>query len=92
MPDSSSTASQPLQRQRLPKPVWAGWTDEKLLDVRICDLAVSIKGTPLERRIAEVNQELTARGIDFDMAANEFPDILAPRKDGLYLSNNEGIA
>ena len=47
------------------KPVWARWSDERLLDVRICDLAVSIEGTPLERRIAEVHQELAARGIDF---------------------------
>ncbi|SVE64692.1 uncharacterized protein METZ01_LOCUS517546, partial [marine metagenome] len=63
--DSSSTPSPPSKRRRLPKPVWAGWNDDKLLDVRICDLAVSIKGTPLERRIVEVNQELAERGINF---------------------------
>ena len=63
--DSSSTPSPPSKRRRLSKPVWAGWNDDKLLDVRICDLAVSIKGTPLERRIVEVNQELAERGINF---------------------------
>ena len=45
--------------------MWAGWSDEKLLDVRLCDLAVSIEGTSLERRIAEVHQELDDRGIRF---------------------------
>jgi hypothetical protein len=63
--DSSSTPSPPSKRRRLSKPVWAGWNDDKLLDVRICDLAISIKGTPLERRIVEVNQELAERRINF---------------------------
>ena len=58
-------SSEPRRRRRGPKPVWAGWPDEKLLDVRICDLGLTIEGTPLERQIAEVNQELDARGIVF---------------------------
>ena len=57
--------SDPSQRRRGPKPVWAGWPDEKLLDVRICDLGLTIEGTLLERRIAEVDQELNAREIVF---------------------------
>ena len=47
------------------KPVWAGWPDEKLLDVRMCDLGVTIEGSVLERRIRELNQELEQRGIRF---------------------------
>jgi len=44
----------------------AGWTalsDEKLLDVRMCDLELSIEGTDLEQRIAQLNTELDARAI-----------------------------
>ena len=58
------TASAP-RRPRKPKPVWVSWPDDTLLDVRLCDLGVTIDGTPLERRIAEVQQELTDRGISF---------------------------
>ena len=31
---------------------WTQLPDEKLLDLRICDLGVRIEGTPLEERIA----------------------------------------
>jgi hypothetical protein len=61
----STPSSEPRQRRREPKPVWAGWPDEKLLDVRICDLGLTIEGTPLERRIAEVDQEFDARRFVF---------------------------
>ena len=56
---------EPLNRRRGPKPVWASWPDEKLLDVRIRDLGLTIEGTQLERRIAEVTHELQARSIIF---------------------------
>ncbi len=56
---------EPKPRRRRTKPVWASWPDDKLLDVRICDLGLGIEGTPLERRIAEVHQELEAKGIRF---------------------------
>ena len=54
-----------LLKPRKRKPVWVSWPDDKLLDVRMCDLGVSIDGTPLERRISEVRKELSGRGIDF---------------------------
>lgn len=54
-----------VRRPRKPKPVWVRWPDDKLLDVRMCDLGVTIDGTPLERRITQVQQELTDRGINF---------------------------
>jgi len=44
---------------------WAGLGDDQLLDVRMCDLGVTIEGTDLEARIAEVNDELAARGLVF---------------------------
>ncbi len=56
---------EPTRRRRRPKPVWASWSDEKLLDVRICDLGIGIEGSQLERRIAEVNEELDVKGIRF---------------------------
>ena len=46
-------------------PAWAEWSDEKLLELRMCDLGVAIEGTELETRIAQVGAELEARGIGF---------------------------
>ena len=40
-------------------------TDEQLLDLRLCDLRLRIEGTPLERRVARLYEELAARGLDF---------------------------
>ncbi len=44
---------------------WASWPDEKLLDLRICDLKVTIEGSSLEPRIAELQRELDERGLTF---------------------------
>ena len=44
---------------------WASLPDDKLLDVRMCDLGVTIEGTDLESRIATVNAELEARGVKY---------------------------
>jgi hypothetical protein len=46
-------------------PEWVAFPDEKLLEMRICDLRVSIEGTELEQRIAQVNAELDVRGLMF---------------------------
>ncbi|WP_182866235.1 putative zinc-binding metallopeptidase [Rhodopirellula sp. JC639] len=40
-------------------------SDEELLDMRICDLQLSIVGTPLEARIDQLNGELAERGLNF---------------------------
>src|SRR5215510_11994848 len=52
-----------------PEPVkaadWTTLSDEKLLEVRMCDLALSIEGTELGPRIAQLNGELEARGLKF---------------------------
>lgn len=42
---------------------WATWPDDKLLDLRISDLNVTIEGSALEPRVAELQQELQARGL-----------------------------
>jgi hypothetical protein len=44
---------------------WASLSDDKLLDVRLCDLHLSVAGTDLDQRIAEVQRELDARGLTF---------------------------
>src|SRR4029079_7589891 len=49
----------------IPAEEWAGWPDEKLLDLRISRLGVAIEGSILESRIAELQRELDARGLTF---------------------------
>ena len=44
---------------------WLRMSDEELLDVRICDLALSIEGTPLEQRVKRLYLELDKRWIGF---------------------------
>ncbi len=46
-------------------PEWASWPDEKLLEMRLCDLGVAIQGTELEQRIGEIDAELTTRNLAF---------------------------
>src|SRR6266566_3371490 len=49
----------------MPDPEWSSWPDEQLLGLRLCELALTIEGTELEGRIAQVNAELEARGLAF---------------------------
>lgn len=49
----------------IPPDEWAGWPDDRLLDLRICQLGVTIEGSALEPRLAELNAELEARGLVF---------------------------
>jgi hypothetical protein len=45
---------------------WAALPDDKLLDVRMCDLGgLSIEATDVEHRITSVHKELKARGVRF---------------------------
>jgi len=44
---------------------WTTLSDEKLLEVRMSDLRLTIEGTDLEPRIAEINAEMDARGLSF---------------------------
>ena len=52
-------------RHTLTPDEWASFTDEQLLDVRMCDLGVAIEGTDLEARIAQLKAELRARRLSF---------------------------
>jgi len=51
--------------RRSPEPAWADWPDEKLLDLRMCDLDVRIEGGDLEGRIAHLYGELKDSGLRF---------------------------
>src|SRR2546429_5259700 len=46
-----------------PEPAWVGLRDEELLQLRICDLHVGIEGSELEPRVAQLHDELAARGL-----------------------------
>lgn len=44
---------------------WTSWPDERLLDVRLCDLNLRIEGTELADRIRQLYDELAAQQIRF---------------------------
>jgi len=50
-------------REPLKAAEWANASDDKLLEIRMCDLGVTIEGTDLEQRIGQLNAELDARGL-----------------------------
>lgn len=47
----------------IPPDEWAQWPDERLLDLRINQLGVTIEGSALEARLADLRVELEARGL-----------------------------
>lgn len=60
-----SAAPEPPARERsrpVPASEWEGWPDERLLDLRLCDLGLRLRGTELEPRIRELYRELRAAG------------------------------
>ena len=52
------------QRARAPLP-WTRLSDEKLLELRFCDLKLSLEKSPLARRVQRLYTELDNRGIHF---------------------------
>jgi hypothetical protein len=44
-------------------PEWASWPDERLLQIRLRDLPLTLAGTEVEQRIAKLNAELDERGL-----------------------------
>ncbi|MGB8327812.1 MAG: putative zinc-binding metallopeptidase, partial [Steroidobacteraceae bacterium] len=45
--------------------MWASWSDAQLLELRFCDLGLSLRHTPLQRRLARLYAELERRGIEW---------------------------
>jgi hypothetical protein len=60
-PTSTPEPSRPPDQ----RPSWVDLPDEALLDVRMCDLGVTIEGSWLEDRLAELHRELDERGLTF---------------------------
>jgi Putative zinc-binding metallo-peptidase len=55
---------EPESAERVAPPQdWTSFSDEKLLEVRMSDLNLTLAGTEVEQRIAQVNAELDARGL-----------------------------
>jgi hypothetical protein len=48
-----------------PVPVWAEWTDEQLLDLRMCDLDLRLEGTFYQEPMAQLSRELETRRLTF---------------------------
>jgi hypothetical protein len=48
-----------------PEPEWAAWPDDKLLDVRLCDLRLRLRGTEVEHRVRQLHAELRDHGLVF---------------------------
>jgi len=46
-------------------PAWTRLADEQLLDLRLCDLRLNLRGTGVQDRIQRLYRELAARGIAF---------------------------
>jgi hypothetical protein len=44
---------------------WATWPDDRLLDLKLCDLPVSIEGSTLEEHIQQLGKELEAQHLLF---------------------------
>ena len=65
VPTPSRPRKRPVAHRLIPPDEWAGWPDDKLLDLKISELGVTIEGSPLEARIGELQAELDARGLTF---------------------------
>jgi hypothetical protein len=46
-------------------PEWETWPDDRLLDVRLCDLALTLEGSAVEERITQLYAELEAHRLVF---------------------------
>lgn len=57
------TSSRRPPRSRRKQPFWAEYGDQDLLQVRLCDLGVSVEGSRLEEPVEALHSELQRRGI-----------------------------
>lgn len=55
----------PSPRSYPKRPVWADYSDDRLLALRMCDLGLALQGTVLEPRIERLYAELEAKGLRF---------------------------
>ena len=64
--DERTPTVAPSKPSVVPPEEWSTWPDERLLELRICQLGVTIEGSPIEARIADLQRELDARGLTFN--------------------------
>src|SRR6476646_1941228 len=64
--DERTPTVAPSKPAVVPPEDWSTWPDERLLELRICQLGVTIEGSPIEARIADLQHELDARGLTFN--------------------------
>jgi hypothetical protein len=55
----------PARRPSPREPRWSDWSDDDLLDLRLCDLRVRVGGRLLEGCLERLHGELSARGLRF---------------------------
>jgi putative zinc-binding metallo-peptidase len=51
------------RKRRGPEPAWASWSDEKLMQVPICELGVQLQGSEIEAHVDRVRGELERRAL-----------------------------
>ena len=54
-----------MVRTRPQRPAWSRITDEQLLDLRLCDLGLSLERSPMQPRIDRLYSELDRAGLRF---------------------------
>ena len=64
-PTEPTSSASPRHDPVVPVEEWASWPDDRLLDLKICQLGVTIEGSHVQTRIDEINAELAARGLTF---------------------------
>src|SRR6185436_11015086 len=55
----------PAQRRHQREPAWAHLSGEQLQSLRFCDLDLTLRGTVVERHLAEIQRDLKRRGLRF---------------------------
>lgn len=64
----ATTAKKPTRKPRRGRHPWATWTDARILDLRLCDLDLSIEGTWVEESVERLHESLERRGLSFKPA------------------------
>ncbi len=54
-----------MANPKTPEPDWTTLSDEELLDLRLCDLHLDIKGTALARQIRQLHREIRSHLLHF---------------------------
>ncbi len=61
---STTTRTRSTKKQNSNQPFWAKYSDEKLLDLKICDLGLDFENTPLVEARDQLYGELAERGLN----------------------------